>query len=896
MRFGNRGARSLVAWRKAYRPTIQRLEDRQLLAGNAIDLANIAGTNVGTPSQVGPYGVEEVSLQGGLQAGSQVADVGNVAGTGFDDFLVTSPSPANGSSAVVQLILGSQQVSSGAVTPTDWRGLNTQQRVGNLALLGNTNQTNPINGQPGFNYAGITFTTNQPNGLVGATVAGIGDLNGDGFDDFLIGAPNADGGVGRVYLVYGGPELATLAAQGATINLDTTTRISVVAFVNNIGTPTTTLNALTGTSVGAVGNFLGDGRQDIVIGAPDASYNGTASGAVYVIPGGAIPSKNLGVGLQTVNLQAVGQTGGIGGVLFTGAAIGTQAGWSVASAGNVDGSTAAGAGVNDLLIGAPNHANTNVNLAGTAYLVYGSSALPSLQTLSNGVRSISLAVVGASTSNTPSTTNIPGASFTGTANPSTASNGDETGWSVSSAGDFNGDGFGDFMIGSPGYNSNTGEVTLIYGRSATSTAGRILGPFKLNNPSLTPPPGATAPSFVQFVGTNPADQAGYSISVVGKISASGFNNILIGSPGFFNNTGIVYLIPGQANLTGVQNLANAKSAPIDATLITNSASGNTAARLGQSISGKLTATTQTVTADADLIADFIIGSPGFQLPTVAPTNSGGVFILEGAFVPLTIPPVTPPVNIPVQIGVGSPFAPFIIPLSSPTIQVWVFSTTAVTPPFDPFADIDTSTITVNGTAIPAADVTITQTTDLNGDGIPEAILSFPTKDITLTTGTQTFTITGKTLSTAPNANETWGGSATITVTGPTTGSSLPPTLPGPPSSQVFVPPLGGAFAPTVQALSHLTYRPLPVRVAYQQYLPNRAYLTRELLYFDPKAVPGRNRTQSSEFGAHGVFTLNRKVFDRSRFHAGKAYRFVHPVPVIPPYLQVEGSVSKPKKG
>ena len=47
------------------------------------------------------------------------------------------------------------------------------------------------------------------------------------------------------------------------------------------------------------------------------------------------------------------------------------------------------------------------------------------------------------------------------------------------------------------------------------------------------------------------------------------------------------------------------------------------------------------------------------------------------------------------------------------------------------------------------------------------------------------------------------------------------------------------------------------------------------------------------YAGHGTETLGRHVFDRSAFHLGKPFRFVHPVPVIPRYLQVVGSVSHP---
>ncbi len=82
--------------------------------------------------------------------------------------------------------------------------------------------------------------------------------------------------------------------------------------------------------------------------------------------------------------------------------------------------------------------------AGAAYLVYGGSSLAGLATTTNGVRYINLSLVG-----TTGTGAVPGAIFTGPAG------GAMTGYSVSTAGDFNDSGFADIMIGSPGYSGSS---------------------------------------------------------------------------------------------------------------------------------------------------------------------------------------------------------------------------------------------------------------------------------------------------------------------------------------------------------------------------------------------------------------------------------------------------------
>src|SRR5207249_3290464 len=119
--------------------------------------------------------------------------------------------------------------------------------------------------------------------------------------------------------------------------------------------------------------------------------------------------------------------------------------------------------------------------------------------------------------------------------------GDLTGFAVSNAGNFDNDGFEDFLIGSPGFNLGAGRATLIYGRAA-----RINGTFP-----VSAPPGP----FAEFLGAQAGALAGYSLSATGRINSDPFNEILIGSPGFNNLSGAAYLIPGRAGLlTGQQSL------------------------------------------------------------------------------------------------------------------------------------------------------------------------------------------------------------------------------------------------------------------------------------------------------------------------------------------------------
>ena len=194
------------------------------------------------------------------------------------------------------------------------------------------------------------------------------------------------------------------------------------------------------------------------------------------------------------------------GVVFVGEQAGDLAGFSLARAGNVAGR---GGGVltSDLLIGAPSSTGP-----GTAYLVYGGAGLLGQATTVGTARFINLNRIGGSTA-----TGVAGAAFIG------ADGGDTTGFAVSSAGDFNGDGLSDVMIGSPIAEAAAGVVDLFYGQPGDTTT--LVGDISLDDIP------ATVPS-VTFVGAAAGDLTGFSLSQVGRINNDAINEILIGAPGF----------------------------------------------------------------------------------------------------------------------------------------------------------------------------------------------------------------------------------------------------------------------------------------------------------------------------------------------------------------------------
>jgi hypothetical protein len=739
MRFGMRTSRTSGAKAsRPYRPAVQALEDRVVLA---LDLTNIASS---------PLGILEAGLNGNGGAGFSVAEVGDVNGDGFDDFVVGAPSVTinangtfdlgNGSSSRAFLIFGSRQVPS---PPTvNFATLTAQQRVGDLGNLGNTLQNNPINGAPGFAFAGLTFLTGQnSNSQLGASVTALGDINGDGFDDFMIGAPGANGanganpGTGRAYLIYGGAVLAT--RPNKTVDLDNpsaNTDLNILTFTN-----TTQPGSRTGRGVAGVGDVFTDGTPDIAIGAPNASVNGVAnSGAVYLINGAALrPART-----QTIDLANVGQAGanGIQGVIFAGANPGDQAGTAVSSGGDFDNNqTSAKQPIGDILIGAP---ATGIG-PGAAYLVYGALNLSSLARPVNGVQLISLGRVGS--------TDVPGAVFTGDGLS------DETGFAVATAGDFNGDGVGDILIGSPGFQLNTGRATLIFGRPGTpTTPGRITGTFDIG---ALP----AAIQFVEFDGQSTGALAGYSVTAVGRINNDALNEIAIGSPGLNGGRGAAYLIPGNADLTGtvVLSPATIEIPTIAGQTITLSTPASTNL-VGTSVSGRLTANRAGQTVDADAIGDLVIGSAGFQLDP-SRVAAGGVYLLEGRFIPLAVPVST---AITSDIGVEKANPPFVVnPTTPPGLQIFIESRNRNDPNFVPFRDIDPNTIEVNGVPLPDP-TTFKDVPSVDGDNVDDAVFTFsPRSLLGLTAATTTLTVTARTSASSPLAGRRYTGTATIQVTG-----------------------------------------------------------------------------------------------------------------------------------
>ena len=332
-------------------------------------------------------------------------------------------------------------------------------------------------------------------------LAAAGDVNGDGFDDVVIGAPwfdMPDTNEGRVTLYLGSP--GGLHSAPAWI------------FEGN------QLFAGLGYSVASAGDVNGDGFDDVIIGAVGYSNPQRNEGAAFLFLGSS-------VGLPSSPAWTV--EGGQAGADF---------GWDVAGAGDVNGD-----GFDDVLVGAPWYTNDQ-GAEGRAYLYLGSSTglavAPAWMAEGDQVNArfgLDLAgagdvngdgfadvIVGSPNYASPYTWEgrayVYLGSATGLATTATwFTEGDQDfalyGDFVSAAGDVNRDGFGDILVGSPWY-SNThieeGRAFLFLGSPA--------GP-------------SHAPAWT-LDGQQASCGLGVGIGTAGDVNRDGYADVLVGAPGF----------------------------------------------------------------------------------------------------------------------------------------------------------------------------------------------------------------------------------------------------------------------------------------------------------------------------------------------------------------------------
>jgi|GEM_PF-1035278 len=364
-------------------------------------------------------------------------------------------------------------------------------------------------GGPGLHATPDVVLTDETSSYFGDSVASAGDVNGDGYADLIVGALTYGGTTGRVYVFYGGPTFVSKGAASADVIL------------------TGEASSYFGYSVSAAGDVNGDGRADVIVGAP---WYTTYTGRAYIFYGGSTfvskPAANANV-------------------ILTGEATNTQFGFSVSGAGDLNGD-----GRGDVVVGGYLYGS----FVGRAYVFYGGNSL-----VSKPAANADVILAGEA-----------GQSYFG--------------FSVATAGDVNGDGRPDLIIGSPAYNNFAGRAYIFYGGAllvskpaasadvilsgevtssqfgyAVSTAGDVNGDGRpdliIGDACNCPAPGQAYIFFGGSLYSKPASTAdiilsgeanhdffGASVSTAGDVNGDGYADVIIGAFNLNSATGAAYVI------------------------------------------------------------------------------------------------------------------------------------------------------------------------------------------------------------------------------------------------------------------------------------------------------------------------------------------------------------------
>ncbi|MBK7878218.1 MAG: FG-GAP repeat protein [Planctomycetes bacterium] len=472
--------RDLVVFDAAGRELDARLEPRPWGLRIRVDDAGAAYPLFVDPLLTGPAWTAE-SNQAVARFGGCVATAGDVNGDGYGDVIVGAPDYDNG-----QTNEGRVFVYHGSMS-----GLSAS--------------------------AAWTAESDQADAAFGSSAATAGDVNGDGYSDVIVGAflfDNGHSNEGRGF-VYLGSASGLAASAVWTAESDQA-------------------NAAFGTSVACAGDVNGDGFSDVIVGAQGYDNGQTNEGRAFVYLGSA--SGPAASASWTAEIDQAG----------------ASFGYVVALAGDVNGD-----GFGDVLVGAPAYDNGEVD-EGRAFAYLGSS-------------------LGLATSaNWFSESNQAGALL---------------GYSVAAAGDVNGDGYSDVVLGAPGYDNGQLDEgrAFVHMGSATGLAASALW---------------TAES--DQVGANFAQ----SVATAGDVNGDGFGDVIVGAPAYDG---------GQAD-EGRARVYLGSAVGTEASASWTGEPDQSGARFGSSVG-------TAGDVDGDGYSDVIVGAPQFDN---GHADEGGGFVYHGA--------------------------------------------------------------------------------------------------------------------------------------------------------------------------------------------------------------------------------------------------------------------------
>jgi hypothetical protein len=467
-------------------------------------------------------------------AGLALAGAGDMNGDGIDDFVVSS---------------------YGADPNGDYSG-RTYVVFGSATGFPATQALDALDGSNGFQVDGLaTFDRS------GRAVAG-GDLNGDGLGDLVIGANSADPAsrtdAGSTYVVFGQAGAFPAALDLATLDGDNGFRIDGAAAYEH-----------SGASLSANGDINGDGIDDLVLGAYGATFNGPYSGSAYVVFGHVAPFP------ATLDL---GSLDGSSGVRLDGSG---SAGRAVSSA-DINGD-----GADDVLVGAPS-SSAGANYAGSTYVVFGqSAAFPPAIDMNTLDGDTGFRIDG-------------DAAYTQGAS------------ALAGIGDINGDGFEDFAVGAGQSSAGVpyaGSTWVVFGTDAGFDASFSVGALDGNNG-------------FRIDGVAPYDRSGGAVAAAGDFNGDGMSDLLIGAAGADPNgdgSGSSYVVFG----SGAGFAATLSLSALDGTnglrfdgVASGDSSGNAVARAGD--------------INGDGAIDILIGAPNASPNGMLSGSAFVVFAAPGA--------------------------------------------------------------------------------------------------------------------------------------------------------------------------------------------------------------------------------------------------------------------------